>query len=79
MDSSDEELIVILAIALNVLDNKPRKKRKKKLWVKPCLQRRSKLGVLNTLLQGMKLEVQKGYKSYLRMTLELLTIVTRGY
>ena len=30
MDSSDEELIVTLAIALNVLDNKPRKKTQKK-------------------------------------------------
>ena len=30
MDSIDEELIVILAIALNVLDNKPRRKTQKK-------------------------------------------------
>ena len=75
MDSSDEEVIIVLAIALNGLDNKPRKKRKRKLWVKPwLLQRRSKLGVFNTLLQEMKLEDQEGYKSYLRMT-ERLTIV----
>ena len=75
MDSSDEEVIIVLVIALNGLDNKPRKKRKRKLWVKPwLLQRRSKLGVFNTLLQEMKLEDQEGCKSYLRMT-ERLTIV----
>ena len=75
MDSSDEEVIIVLVIALNGLDNKPRKKRKRKLWVKPwLLQRRSKLGVFNTLLQEMKLEDQEGCKSYLRMT-EGLTIV----
>ena len=68
-----------VAIAVNVLDNKPRKKRKRKLWVNPWLQRRSKRGEFNTLLQEMKLEDQGGYKNYLRMTgenfLELLTIV----
>ena len=68
-----------VTIAVNVLDNKPRKKRKRKLWVNPWLQRRSKRGEFNTLLQEMKLEDQGGYKNYLRMTgenfLELLTIV----
>ena len=68
-----------MTIAVNVLDNKPRKKRKRKPWVNPWLQRRSKLGEFNTLLQEMKLEDQEGYKNYLRMTgenfLELLTIV----
>ena len=57
-----------VTIAVNVLDNKPRKKRKRKLWVNPWLQRRSKLGEFNTLLQEMKLEDQEGYKNYLRMT-----------
>ena len=79
MDSSDEEVIVIVAIALNVLGNKPRKKHTGKLCVNPWLQRRSKLGVFNTILQEMKLEDREDYKNYLRMTeenfLELLTIV----
>ena len=38
MDSSDQEVIVIVAIALNVLDDKPTKKHKRKLLVKPWLQ-----------------------------------------
>ena len=75
MDSSDEEVIIVLAIARNGLDNKPRKKRKRKLWVKPwLLQRRSKLGVFNTLLQEMKLEDQEGYKNYLRMAERLIIV-----
>ena len=45
------------------------KKRKRKLWENPWLQR-SKLGVLNTLLLEIKLEDQKGSKNYLRMTEE---------
>ena len=43
--SNDEEMIVIPAKVLSVLRGKPRKNWKKKLWVRPWLQRRSQLGV----------------------------------
>ena len=45
IDSNEEEMIVIPAKALRVLRGKPRKNWKKKLWVRPWLQRRSQLGV----------------------------------
>ena len=41
MDASGEKVAVIAAIAKSVLENKPRKNRKRKLWVKPWLQRMS--------------------------------------
>ena len=63
MDSSDEEVIVTAAMAKIVLENKLRKKRKRKVWVDLWLQRRSYLGVFNTLLLKMKLEDQEDYKN----------------
>ena len=63
LDSSDEEVIVIAVVAKGVVENKPRKKRKRKLRVKPWLQRRSQLEVFNTLLQEMKLEDPEGSKN----------------
>ena len=63
MDSSDEEAIVIAAVAKSLLENKLEKKLKRKLKVKPWLQRRSHLGVFNTLLQETNLENRKGYKN----------------
>ena len=80
MDSNDEEeVIVIVTIAQTVLDKKSRKKRKRKLWVKSWLQRGSKLGVFNIILEEMKLKDQEGYKNFLQMTgktfLELFIIV----
>ena len=41
MDASGKEVVVIAAIAKCVLENKPRKNCKRKLWVKPWLQRMS--------------------------------------
>ena len=63
MDSSDEEVIVTAAMTKIVLENKLRKKRKRKVWVDLWLQRRSYLGVFNTLLLKMKLEDQEDYKN----------------
>lgn len=72
-------MIVIVTIAQNVLGKKSRKKRKRKLWVKLWLQRGSKLGVFNIILEEMKLKDQEGYKNFLQMAgetfLELFIIV----
>ena len=62
MDSRDEEVTVISAIALSALDNKPRKKSKIKFQVEPCLLKMSQLGVLITLIQQMKLKIKNAVK-----------------
>ena len=63
---SEEECAAAILIAFLKKKGKPKKKRSKIVWVKPCLARRNKLGVDNTLLQEFRL--QDEYKPFLRMT-----------
>ena len=63
---SEEECVAAILIAFLKKKGKPKKKRSKIVWVKPCLARRNKLGVDNTLLQEFRL--QDEYKPFLRMT-----------
>ena len=51
MVPNKEEVIAMAAITSVVLENKAREKRKRKLWVKPWLQR-SQLGVFSTFTSG---------------------------
>ena len=50
LDLSQEETIVMAAITPSVLENKPRKKRKRKLWLKLLLQIWPQLEGFNILL-----------------------------
>ena len=64
MYPSDGEVIAMAAIVLSVLENKVKKKKcKRKLWMKPRLQKRHQLVLLNTLMQEIKLQDQEGCKN----------------
>lgn len=56
----------ILLIALKVRKKK-KSRRKRRIWVRPWIARRSERGVNNTLLEELRLEDIKSYKLYLRM------------
>ena len=68
---SEKQASAAIIIALLLKRKKKRKSRqKKKVWVKPWLKRRQSLVVFETLLAELRLEDERNYKNYLRMTSE---------
>ena len=72
MESSDEDvaLILLIAAAGNIHQKTKKKRKKRTVWVKPWLSKRPKLGIFSCLLEEMRLEDKEGYKNYLRMSEE---------
>ena len=68
---SEDELAAAAAVIIAVVakqKNKKSNRAKRKYWVKPWLARRPQLGIYETLLLELRLEEERNYKNYLRMT-----------
>ena len=71
--NSEEEDIVIIVGAMNLIKRKQPKKykisrKKTSIWIKPWLLRRLSPCIYSTLIEELKIESQSSYKFFLQMT-----------
>ena len=73
-----EQVAAAVIIALIFQKNKSRKKRqKRKVYVKLCLERKKSLGFFETLLPELRLEDEYNYEKYLRITSEIFQEISQ--
>ena len=70
MDSDSECAAAAIDFAVLLKRRKKSKRKKRSAWVKPWLQKRTQLGIYDTLLQELRLEEEEDYKKFLRMSTE---------
>ena len=70
MDSDSECAAAAIVFAVLLKRRKKSKRKKRSAWVKPWLQKRTQLGIYDTLLQELRLEEEEDYKKFLRMSTE---------
>ena len=68
MDSDEETALAVVSLVLAPKIKNKKKRKKRIVWVKPWLQRRSYLGCFDTLLKELRSKDEAEYKRFLRMT-----------
>ena len=68
MDSDKETALAVVSLVLALKIKNKKKIKKRIVWVKNWLQRRSYLGCFDTLLKELWSEDEAEYKHFLRMT-----------
>ena len=67
MDSDLELAAAAVVVAVVTKRRRKRKRKPRSVWVKPWLEKRSKLGVYDTLIRELRLEEEEEYTKFLRM------------
>ena len=70
MDSSDEELELLLLLAISMRRSRRKRKIGRKMWVRPIFTKRRLQGEYHNLLQEMRLSDPESHFRYLRMSRE---------
>ena len=76
--STMSEELVAAAIATTIISKRrsaERKRKRKTVWVTPCVCRRPNFGDYHTLLSELRLPDRKEFKTYLPMTSEIFEYI----
>ena len=75
MDSLSEDDALMVAITAGLLIRRRLRRRKRRMWVRPLLQMRTRQGAFHNLIGEMRLSDPEKHFNYLRMTKETFDLL----